>query len=710
QRRVKELASLRDRLVSRLGQVGLQSRGLGVEEVQRLHYELLNPAASRLRAEGPALRLRDNLWSEAFLAKGHAALREYTEAEQLVSEDMEDARGHFRHGGVYRRACSLKVLPEGGTEYFSARALQSLFTRGPDGADVPFGYSLAVAVHVEPQAFTRWKLNTQHKLVDALRNAIPFLQSRDISQEVEDGAKQHSIRSLFHELNEMATKVVTLSVTLLLEAPTLEDLDRRTEVARAAFSRAGNSELMVEDVAQVPAFLSTLPGAGPYQLRRKGCTSRNAADFLPVFLPWRGGSKASSLLLTPSGEFFRFALWDKSVGPNAFHGLVAADTGSGKSFTVGALVLDSLAAGLDAILVDNGRSWEPLTTLMGGVHVPVDLNTSICPFGPYAAVADAAGELDAEAVKQVVRFIEVCVSDFKLPAFDLLQQDLVGRAVMRCYRQCFRARPGERPLMGDFRDALQQTAQDAAAAQHDRAIAAELCLRLRMFCDEDGLYSRFLNRPSQLRFDARLLTFELEKVSKDPLTKRIAMAAIMEAVGNRAAARRARTMFVVDEAHEFLGNDPAVEAFLGGCYAKMRKYDVACWAISQKFETFMSSRVAPVIIGNSSLRLFLSHSSGHQVIGRYFGLPPRAVAEFARLEKRNGHFSDVFLTYGPRMATVRVAMHPLAYWILTTDGEDRALLERAAAKNPGLDRFELLKELAARYPHGARNASAARAA
>jgi conjugal transfer ATP-binding protein TraC len=578
--------------------------------------------------------------------------------------------------------------------------------RAPDGTEVPFGYTLAVALHVEPQAFTRWKLNTQHKLVDALRHAIPFLEERSISKEVEDGAKQQSIRNLFLELNEMATKVVTLSVTLLLDAPSLEELDARTEVARAAFARAGNSELMVEDVAQVPAFLSTLPGSGPYQLRKKGCTSRNAADFLPAFLPWCGGNKASSLMLTPTGEFFRFALWDKSVGPNAFHGLVAADTGSGKSFTMGALVLDSLASGLDAILVDNGRSWESLTTLMGGIHVPVDLNTSICPFGPYELMLDAASELDTEAVKQVVRFIEVCVTDHRLPSFDLLQQDLVGRAVIRCYREKFRGRPKERPLLGDFRACLQEVAQDPSAAEHDRHTAAELCLRLRMFCDEDGLYSKFLNRPSALRFDGRLLTFELEKVSKDPLTKRIAMAAIMEAVGNRAATRRARTLFVVDEAHEFLGNDPSVEAFLAGCYAKMRKYDVACWTISQKFETFMSSRAAPVIIGNSALKLFLQHSSGHQVIGRYFGLPPRAVAEFGRLSKKNGHYSDVFLIYGQRMATMRVAMHPLAYWILTTDGEDRALLERAAAKNPALGRFELLQELAARFPHGARSAPA----
>src|SRR5205823_7929606 len=159
---------------------------------------------------------------------------------------------------------------------------------------------------------------------------------------------------------------------------------------------------------QVPAFLSMLPGSGAYQLRKKGCTSRNAGDFLPVFAPWRGCSRASTVLLTPAGDVFKFDLFDKMLG-NAFHGLVAADTGSGKSVSLGALTLDALASGLDAILVDNGGSWKPLTELMGGVFLPVSLRTSICPFPSYEAIVDERGEIDSREIEQVVHFLDLCV-------------------------------------------------------------------------------------------------------------------------------------------------------------------------------------------------------------------------------------------------------------------------------------------------------------
>lgn len=708
QRRVKALAALRDRLAARLRQLGVGNRQLRPEEVWQLHYELLNPGRARAGARTLDVVLLDNLWSGAAVRKDGAHLLEYSEAEQLCFEDFEDGRGHFRQGGRLRRACTLKVLPEGGTEYFSSRELQCLGTQTPEGDRIPFGYTLAVAVQVEPQAFVRWRLNTRHALVRALQNVVPALRSESVSQAVEDASKQRSIEHLFVELHERATKVVSLSVSLLLEGDSLEELDARTEVARAAFARAGNSELLVEDVAQLPAFLSMLPGSGPYQLRRKGCTSRNAADFLPLYAPWCGG-ETGSLMLTPGGEFFRFATFDGTLS-NSWHAIVAADTGAGKSVTVGALVLDALAGGTEAILVDNGNSWRRLTELMGGLHVPVDLHTSICPFAPYEAMVDAAGQLDNEAVRQVVRFIEICVTDFKLPCFDLLQQDVVARAVARCYRERFRSRPSGRPLLGDFRDFLGQIAGDAGAQSEDRNIAGDIHLRLRMFCDEDGVYSKFLNRPSSLRFDAPLLTFEMERVSKDPLTKRIALAAVMDAVGSRAAARRRRTLVAVDEAHEYLGNEPAAEKWLSGCYAKFRKYGMAMWTISQKFETFATSAVAPTIIGNSALKLFLWHSSGHGTVARYFGLPPRAVREFCSLKRRPGHFSDVFLLYGERRATMRVAPHPLAYWILTTHPPDLELLQRTVAKNPSMGQLELLKHLATLYPHGAESSPAARAA
>lgn len=691
-RRLARLAQLRDRLATRLAAAGVPSREVDLEDVWRLHYQLLNPSRTRSGAAPPRVRLRDTLWSERAVREGGQHLAELTEAEQLAHEDLEDGRGHFRQGAVWRRVVTLKVLPEGGTDYFACEPLLSLAT-----SQGPLPYTLAATLHVRTQKTARWLLNNQHALVESLRAVMPFLDRRTVESEEADRAKQAAIRGLFEELASMSTKIVALSVSVLLEDQSLDELDASTEAVRGAFAAAGNSELLAEEVTQVPAFLSMLPGAGKYQLRRKGCTSRNAADFLPVFAPWRGSARASSVLLTPTGEAFRFDLFDKSTGVNAHHGIVVADTGSGKSVTLGALTLDARAAGVEAILIDNGRSWKPLTELLGGVHIPVDLSTSISPFLPFAQLAGTGTEISNEEIEHVVQFLEVCVADRTRPPFDKVERDAVARAVRWVYETRFREHPEEPPLVGHFSEAL---AAHPWTHPQDKAIAEDLVRRLAIYCT--GICAEFLNRPSQLRFDAPLLTFDLAKVSENAGTKSVAMATIIQAITNRAMARRTRTLVEVDEGHEYLGADDATERFLGGCYRKMRKYDTAMWMISQNLNDFLGSRVGrEAIVGNSTIRIFLRHLAGkHQAVIDHFGLSPRAAAAFAGLEMKPGWHSDFLLMYGARTAVVRLALHPLAYWILTTDKEDQDFLARAAARNPSYDRLALLQELAARYPHG----------
>ena len=698
-KQIESVSALKGRIGARLQQIGVPSRDMSPQEVHQLHYELLNPASARAQRPSPSPRVQDQLWSEAFVCTQGPHLEELTEAEQLCFEDVEDGKGHFRQGPVFRAVNTLKVLPEGGTTYFSAEALQNLATRDASGAHVPFGYTLAVTLDVQPQAVARWKLNNQHKLVGALRSALPFLRDSSASTAVDEAAKLSSIASLFTELSEMSSKLVSLSVSILLDAESPGELAQRLEATRSAFAEAGNSQLLAEDYSQLPAFLSMMPGAGPYQLRKKGCTSRNAADFVPVFMPWRGCRRAASVHLTPTGETFRFSLFDKSLHP-ASHGIVVADTGSGKSFNVGFMLLDALASGVDGILVDNGNSWKRLTQAMGGVHIPVDLNTSISPFMAYRHMLNERGDaLDLEHVNQVVRFIEVCVTDVDLLAFNNLQKDLLATAVRRTYENQFRGL-SERPLISHFRDELARLGAAPDTHPDDRRISEDIVRRLRMYCE--GVYAAFLNSPSKLDFDARLLTFEMAAVSKDPLTKKIAMTAVMEAVTSRAAARRRRTLVAVDEAHEYLGNDKASEDFLAGCYAKMRKFDVAMWTISQKFQTFASCRVAPVIIENAPIRVFLLHGKGgHDVIARHFRFTPRATRAFSNLERRDGHFSDFLLMYGARMGVVRLAPHPFAYWLLTTDTDDVRALDQARERNPKWSDVDLYRELSRRLPFGA---------
>jgi len=132
--------------------------------------------------------------------------------------------------------------------------------------------------------------------------------------------------------------------------------------------------------------------------------------------------------------------------------------------------------------------------------------------------------------------------------------------------------------------------------------------------------------------------------------------------------------------------------------------------ISQQFGDFVKAKSGDAILGNSPIKIFLRHRSGHDVVSDYFHFSPRARAAFTSLDMLPGQYSDLMLLYGERMATVRLALHPLAYWILTTDADDKKLIVRAAEKNPGLAPLDVLKQLAQLYPHGAPKGRQQRAA
>ena len=692
---VRRLGQLRDRLSSRLRQIGLPSRELDAHELRQVLFDLLNPGRARRGDAAPACAPLGQLWDRSTLRALGRHVQELTEAELLCFEDVVDGRGYFQHGALFRRAVTLKALPESGTSHFAALPLLELATRGTDGTSIPFPYTASVTIHVKHQGKARWVLDREHALAGVISQALPFLRSESVEQEEADEAKRASVRGLFAELHALSSKIASVSVTLLLEAENREDLDDRTEAARGAFARCGNSELLLEDVTQVPAFLSTLPGAGPYQLRRKGCTTRNAADFVPVFAAWTGTERAASVLLTPGGDVFKLDLTDKSLA-TAHHGLVVADTGSGKSFTLATLLIDSLAAGHEAILVDNGASWEPLTSLLGGVHLPIDPRTSISPFLPYPEMLDPDGSFSGEELQDVVAFLQICICEPGSAGFDRISFDIVARAVRWCYEKRFRDAPEARPLLGDFRAALREFRFEHP---DDRAIADRVYRRLGPFTE--GLYAEFVNRPSSLRFDARLLTFDLQRVSQDPVLKQLAVACLMRAVTNRATHRRAHTIVAVDEGHEHLGQDDVGERFLASCYRKMRKHDVSMWMVSQTLRDFVSAKAGPAIVRNSAIKILFRHGSGHDEVASCLGLPPAALDAFRRLEMRPGWYSDFLLLYGSRIATVRLAPHPLAYWICTTDPADKAVIARMQLRHPELDRRQVLEDLAVRLPHGA---------
>ncbi|RKG63254.1 hypothetical protein, partial [Corallococcus terminator] len=104
--------------------------------MRQLHYEFANPNRARAGLRPPPIIVLQNLWDDGTIAKEGAHLREYTEGEQLFLEDIEESKGYWRQERCYRRACTLRVLPESGTDTGMGDNLLYLQATRPNGSSL----------------------------------------------------------------------------------------------------------------------------------------------------------------------------------------------------------------------------------------------------------------------------------------------------------------------------------------------------------------------------------------------------------------------------------------------------------------------------------------------------------------------------------------------------------------------------------------------
>src|SRR2546422_6604680 len=136
-----------------------------------------------------------------------------------------------------------------------------------------------------------------------------------------------------------------------------------------------------ETLAQKRLFFTGLPAMAGENRRELDLLTLNAADLLPVEVPWRG-TRHSPLMLfeTPYRQLVPFSPLDASLGDANM--LIMAKSGGGKTFMAQLLLLMLARSNAQISILERGDSYQPLVDLMGGrvIEVSLDGNETINPF------------------------------------------------------------------------------------------------------------------------------------------------------------------------------------------------------------------------------------------------------------------------------------------------------------------------------------------
>ena len=298
-------------------------------------------------------------------------------AEQLFDEDV-DVR-HDRDGvwlGETRvRTLSVKTFPPAVNFGYLSYLINDIMS-GHRGLKYPF--LLTTNLYFPDQQKTRTGLGakrqwTTNMAYGPMLKWVPQL-----------GIRRHDYETLFASLEDGHT-LVRIACSLAILGESEDEADARVASAINYWAER-NFTLLPDRFIPLPVFLNMLPLGADRQVivdlgRYRTMTTRHATSLLPLFSDWKGAATPRVTLLSRNGQVMGIDLFESSTNYNA---VIAAQSGSGKSFFVNDLIYAYLAAGAQIWVIDIGRSYQKLADILGGEFMEFDKANKIglSPFCP----------------------------------------------------------------------------------------------------------------------------------------------------------------------------------------------------------------------------------------------------------------------------------------------------------------------------------------
>lgn len=479
--------------------------------------------------------------------------------------------------------------------------------------------------------------------------------------------------------------------------------DRRQRVLHA-LARMNGARGIPEMLAQKRMFFGGLPAMGEENKREIDMLTLNAADLLPVELPWPGTPNSPlALFETPTRQLVPFSPFDSSLGDANL--LVMAKSGGGKTFMAQLFLLMMARANPLISILERGDSYRPLVELMGGRSIDVNLEgrETINPWDLPPGETTPSKEKIAFLKNLTLHMIG------DNPTSDrTLLDNLLSDAIARTYKRCAIRFSNPIPTFNDLREELANWRDEERL---ERAIdeAKLASIKLRLWTGEKGIYSKLFDSPTTMRLDSNWLFFNIEGLSSDPTLETAMSMLIANAMAERASGRSGQpSITVLDECWALL-DSPTLAPEVVQLFRTARKRHGSVWGISQTVEDFVGTETAPRVHGpgilkNSTTKIVGQQPGDTSPLAKHLFLNPIAIKEVKEFSApRKGRGAEALLVLGEKAETtqvIRIVPTAMDYWVSTTFPRERRYRSWFLAKHKDRPLIESYRELAQKFPRG----------
>ncbi len=396
-------------------------------------------------------------------------------------------------------------------------------------------------------------------------------------------------------------RLVRACYMIAVYAP-LDAIDEAEQAVRAIYHGQG-WRLGAERYAHLPGWLSCLPmvpaGGLDSDLARMGrmrtLLTSSAVDLAPVHGEWRGQHEVRdappALLLI--GRRGQPACWSPFANEAGNYNVaVTGKSGSGKSVLMQELVSGIAGSGGEAVVIDDGRSFQHTAEALGGAFIafgkdPARLN-------PFAMIDAETAARDGDYREECFAMLAAVIGRMcrRRGRIDDIEAALIDEAIAAAWEEA-----GNGADLG--------TVQQRLEAAGDRR-ASDMALALGPW-RPGGAMGRLFEGAGTPALDAALTVFELAELKgRGDVQGVVLMLVIFLATQRMYHGPRTRPKaIVIDEAWDLLSGEDS-KAFLEGAARRARKYRGALITGTQSVNDYYSNPAARAAWENSDWVIFLA--------------------------------------------------------------------------------------------------------
>ena len=515
------------------------------------------------------------LASEKFYQQGVATVRGL-----IAPSALRVNSNHIQIGNTYARTLFVIAYP---------RYLHTNWFSPIVNLDVP----LDVAFFVHP-ADTRDILKNLRKSATQVQSQIHLEQERGKVRDPILETALTDIEDLRDRLQQGTEHFFRFGLYMTIYGDSIEDLTKRTSdiqaILEAQLVYAKPAVLRMEQ-----GLASTLPLAND---ELDAGNNLNTAPLSTTF-PFVSSDLSSNegILYGINRHNNSLILFDRFNMENA-NMVVFAKSGAGKSYAIKLEILRSMMFGTNVIAIDPENEYKHLSETVGGTFIRISLGSKahINPFElPKVPEGEDPRDVFRNTIANIIGLLHIMLGSVTAEEDAVLERGVRESYAIRDITESTNfsiLTHTDFPTMSDLHSVLRS--MDGAQS---------LAQRLEKYTE--GIFSGFLNHPTNVEIDNQLVTFNIRDLEEE--LRPVAMYITLQFIWNEMRTNLTRRLVVVDEAWVMMQNEDAA-SFMFGIAKRARKYYTGLTTITQDINDFMASRYGKPIITNSSFQLLLKQS------------------------------------------------------------------------------------------------------